>query len=329
MSRRLLLRAFALSLAFKIAMPAHTAEAAQKVVRLGFVDPGSPSTSPEFKDAFLERLHELGWIQGQNLVVESLWADNRIERLPGAMVDAVSRKIDVLVTYGTPAAIAAKNATSTIPIVDAEMGDPVGTRVVSSLARPGGNLTGSSLGWSEELAGKWLELLQEAVPSLSTVAVIADLDHAMNRDQAKRLELVAPTRGIKVEIINMSGPDTFARSFREARRKAQAVLVLADPNMTAHRQRIVALATGQRLPDMHVVREFVDAGGLMAYTPDFIVLFRRAADYVDKILRGAKPADLPIEQPTKFVLIVNLKTAKILGLKIPESILLRADEVIK
>ena len=245
------------------------------------------------------------------------------------MAELVGRKVDLLVTYGTPAAIAAKHATSTIPIVDAEMGDPIGTHIVSSLARPGGNLTGSSLGWSEELAGKWLELLQETVPSLSTVAVIANLDHAMNRDQAKRLETVAPTRGIKIEIIKLSGPDTFARAFDEARRKAQAVLVLADPNLTTHRQRIVALATGHRLPDMHVVREFVDVGGLMAYAPDFIVLFRRAADYVDKILRGTNPADLPIEQPTKFMLIVNLKTAKTLGLRIPESILVRADEVIK
>jgi len=264
-----------------------------------------------------------------SLVLETLWAENQIDRLPRVMAEMVGRKIDVLVTYGTPAAIAAKNATHTIPIVDAEMGDPIGTHVVSSLARPGGNLTGSSLGWSEDLAGKWLELLQETVPSLSTVAVLANPDHAMNRDQAKRLELVGPTRGLKVEIIKMSGPSTFARAFAEAKRKAQAVLVLADPNMTTHRQQIVSLSISQHLPDMHVVREFVDVGGLMAYSPDFIALFRRAAEYTDKILRGTKPADLPIEQPTRFVLIVNLKTAKTLGLKVPESILVRADEVIK
>ncbi|MGH8611082.1 MAG: ABC transporter substrate-binding protein [Gammaproteobacteria bacterium] len=303
------------------------AERADRVVRVGMVFPGSPT--PRYGPVFWERLRELGWVEGQNLIIERRWAEGRLDRLPALMAEMVERKMDVIVTQGTPHAIAAKNATSTIPIVNAGMGDPVGTGIAASLARPGGNLTGLSWGWTEGFAGKWLELLQETVPRLSTVAVIANPDHVMIRDQAKRLEAIAPTRGLKVRIIEVRGPEAFDLAFEQARRKAQAVLVLADPNLFAHQRRIVALAARHRLPDMHVMREFVDAGGLMAYGPDLAVMYRRAADYVDKILRGAKPADLPIEEPTKFIFIVNLKTAKALGLKLPESILLRADEVIK
>ena len=310
--------------------PSYAEGPAQKVARLGFVHPNSPSSPFDLRNepGFWNRLGELGWVRGQNLIVEERWAEGRYDRLPSLMSEVVGRKVDVLVTATTPAAVAAKNATSTIPIVDALMGDPVGLGLVANLARPGGNLTGLSMGWTEGIASKWLELLQETVPRLSTVAVIADPDRPMSREQVKRLEVVAPTRGIKIRVIAVRTPAALEGAFEQAQRTAQAVLVLADQNMLDQR-RVVALAAQHRLPDMHALREYVDAGGLMAYAPDVRDMYRRAADYVDKILRGAKPADLPIEEPTKFVLIVNLKTAKALGLTIPESILLRADEVIR
>jgi putative tryptophan/tyrosine transport system substrate-binding protein len=310
---------------------ARAVEAARTVARIGFISPSSPSSSFNRRrlPAFWDHLRELGWVRGENLAVEERWAEGRYDRLPTLMQEVLGRKVDVLVTYTTPAGIAAKNATSTIPIVDALMGDPVGMGLAASLAHPGGNLTGLSMGWTEGIAGKWLELLQETVPRLSTVAVIADPNWPISREQVKRLEAVAPKRAIKIRIIAVRGPEDLERAFARAGRTAQAVLVLSDQYLDAQPQRVLALAARYRLPDMHVARDYVDAGGLMAYAPDMTAMFQRAADYVDRILRGAKPADLPIEEPTKFELVVNLKTAKVLGLTIPESILLRADEVIR
>jgi putative ABC transport system substrate-binding protein len=274
-------------------------------------------------------LHELGWVRGQNLIAEERWAEGRNERLPELMAEVLGHKIDVLFTWTTPAAMAAKSATSTTPIVDGLMGDPVGTGLAASLAHPGGNLTGLSIAWSEGMAGKWLELLHEMVPRMSTVAVIVNPDRPISRAQAKRLEAAAPARDLKVHVVAVPGMRELDRAFGEAARTAQAVLVIDDPNLNPQRQRVVALAAKYRLPDMHVDRYFVEAGGLMSYAPDFAALFRRAADYVDKILKGAQAAELPIEEPTQYQLIVNLKTAKALGITIPESILLRADEVIR
>jgi len=330
MGRSLALLALALSAVLSIGEHSAWAED-RSVVRSAYVSAFSPSStfSSRFEQAFWARLRELGWVDGQNLAVESRFADGQIERFPALMAEVVKHKVDIIVTYTTPGAIAAKNATSTIPIVDLVMGDPVATGVAASLARPGGNLTGLSMGQSEGIEGKWLELLQEAVPRLSTVAVIANTDHAMSRVNLKRLEAIAPTRGLKLRILDVRGPEALDRAFEQARQSAQAVLVLADPNMISQQRRIVALAARHRLPDMHIERDFVDAGGLMAYAPDYLVMFRRGAEYVDKILRGAKAGDLPIEQPTKFELVVNLKAAKALGITIPESILLRADEVIR
>ena len=303
----------------------------KQVVRLGFVRSTSPSSPFDKRNepAFWDRLRELGWIRGENFLVEDASAEGHIERLPSLMNAILARKVDILVVAGTPAAIAAKNATRTIPIVDVVMGDPVGTGVVSSLARPGSNLTGLSMGWGDDLAGKWLELLQQAIPRLSSLAVIADPTHAMNRRQAKRVQAIAPARGIKVRIVDARGPETLDRAFEQAARTAQAVLVLDDPNLIAQEERVVGLAAKHRLPDMHVQRDFVDAGGLMSYAPDYSVMFRHAAEYVDKILRGAKPGELPIEEPTKFELVINLRTANALGLRIPETLLLRVDEVLK
>jgi putative ABC transport system substrate-binding protein len=305
------------------------AEPSQRVVRVGFVHTASPSTATGGVTAFWERLRELGYVEGENLVVEARWAEGRYDRLPALMAEVVGRKVDVLVTFSTPAAIAAKNATTTIPIVDASMADPVRAGLVASLAHPGGNLTGLSNGWGEGMAGKWFELLQETVPRLSAVAVIANPDNPLNRDFAKDLQAIAPTRGLKLRLIEVREPGALDRAFVQAGRKAQAVLVLPDAIFSVHRGRVTALAAKHKLPTMYYVRDFVDAGGLMAYAPDQVAMFRRAADYVDKILRGANPGDLPIEQPTKYLLVVNLKTAKALGVTIPDSILLRADEVIR
>jgi len=244
------------------------------------------------------------------------------------MAEMVARKVDVIVTRGTPATLAAKNATSTIPVVFASMGDPVGTGVAASLAQPGGNLTGLS-SESSDLGGKWLELLQEAIPRLSTVAVVSNPESAYVRNIRNHLEWAAKTRGLKLWFVDVRELGALPIAFRQARRQAQAALVLADPLMFVHPEKVTKLAADNRLPAVYTFRAFADSGGLMTYGADTTTLFQRAAHYVDKILRGAKPADLPIEQPTRFNLIVNLRAARGLGLTFPESILLRADEVIR
>jgi putative tryptophan/tyrosine transport system substrate-binding protein len=274
-------------------------------------------------------LRELGWIEGQNLIAERRWAEGRMERLPALMTEVIGRNVDVIFTGSTPGAIAAKNATSTIPIVAMGMGDPVRSGVVASLARPGGNLTGLSLGWGEGVGGKWLELLQETVPRLSTVAVIANPDNVVEHEMLNDLRTAAATRRLKLRIIAVREVEALEPAMDQAGRQAQALLVFGDALLVAHQRQITAFATQHRLPAMYVLRDFVEAGGLMSYGPDLTVMSRRAAEYVDKILRGTQPGNLPIEQPTQYVLIVNLKAAKAIGLTIPESILLRADEVIR
>jgi len=244
------------------------------------------------------------------------------------MAEVVGRNIDVPVTYTTPAGIAAKNATNTIPIVDALMGDPVGSGLVVSLAQPGGNVTGLSQSWAD-IAGKWLELLQETIPRLSTVAVIANPDNVSNRSAVKELEATAPGPGLKLRLIEVRDARTLDHAFDQAARTAQAVVLVPDSVIATNLTRSAGLAMKYRLPVMSFGRRFVPAGGLMAYAPNMTIQFSRAADYVDKILRGAKRAELPVEQPTQFSLAVNLRTAKALGITIPGSILLRADEVIR
>jgi putative tryptophan/tyrosine transport system substrate-binding protein len=307
----------------------HAVEPAHKVVRVGFVHPQSPSTATHGPSAFWERLRELGYVEGENLIIERRWADGQMDRLPEMMADLIGRRVDVLVTFGTQTAIAAKNATNTVPIVGVAMGEPLRTGLAPSLARPGGNLTGTSVGWAEGIGGKWLELLQEAVPRLSAIAVIENPDTPIARALAKELVAIAPTRGLKVRLLEVREPAELDRAFEQAKKKAQAALLLPYPVLSAHRDQVVALAAKYRLPTIYYLRDYVEVGGLMAYAPDLTVQFRRAADYVDKILKGAKPADLPIEQPTQWSLIINLKTAKALGLTIPESILVRADEVMR
>jgi putative ABC transport system substrate-binding protein len=312
--------------------PLRAEETQQKVVHLGFVSPVSYSTDARCIDGFWQRLRELGWVEGHNMVIEQRSADGRLDRLPALMTEVIARKIDVLVTYSTPGALAAKNATSTVPVVITNMADPIRSGIATNLAHPDGNLTGLSLGWAEGMSAKWLEFLQETIPHLSTLVMIANadpLDNPLTRVRAKEVEAAASTRRIKLKLVVVPTLEALDRALKQARREGQAALVLGDLFTFEHRGEVATLAARHRLPVMYPLREYVDSGGLMAYGTDRANMFRRSAEYVDKILRGAKPGDLPIEEPTKFELVVNLKAAKALGITIPESILLRADEVIK
>ena len=275
----------------------------------------------------MQRLRELGWIEGRTVAIEYRWAEGRSERFAEIAAEFVRLKVDVIVTAGT-AVLAAKQATSVIPIVFAVASDPVGTGLVASLARPGGNVTGLSL-QATDLAGKRLELLREVVPGLRRLAIMANVGYPAAVLEMGEVQATARTLGLEVAT-SKSGERRISRPpSRRSRAARTHFMSVADPLMNANRVRINTLALGARLPTMHRVREFVEAGGLMSYGPNFPDLFRRAADYVDKILRGAKPADIPVEQPTKFDLVVNLTTAKALGLTVPPTLLARADEVIE
>ena len=305
-----------------------SAQGADKIVRLGFVELTAPGNSLPAVAEFWKRLDELGWVEGRNLVVERRFAEGRIDQLPALMTSVVARNVDILVTWGSGAA-AARQATRTIPIVAADMGDPVGSGLASSLAHPGSNLTGLSLQWDEEVTGKWLELLQEAVPKLTTVAVIHNPDSPLVQQMVKQLATHAAARKVKLWLVEARDARALQAAVTQAAAHAQAVLLLPDPLIAEHGRRIIALMAEQRVPGMSGILEFAQAGGLMAYGVDQKAVFRRTAEYVDKILRGARPEDLPIEQPTRFLLVVNLITARALRLAIPQSLLQRADLIIR
>jgi putative ABC transport system substrate-binding protein len=306
------------------------AEAQQggNVPRIGFLFYGSPGPSPEL-DAFRQGLRELGCIEGQNIAIEVRFASGRVERLPELAAELVRLKLDVIVTPGTPASVAAKQATSTIPIVFAGVADAVGAGLVANFARPGGNITGLT-GISAELGGKRLELLKEVAPKASRVAVLYNPADRSNVLVLKELQESAPALRLTLQPLGVRGPGEFEGAFvAMSRKRAHALFGAAGILTTEHRKAIVDLAAKSRIPAMWGERQFVVAGGLMSYAVNFYDQVRRAATYVDKILKGAKPADLPVEQPTKFELVINLKTAKALGLTIPQSLLQRADEVIQ
>ena len=329
-ARREALRlALAVAMAALMPMRAGFVFGAEKVVRIGLVGPESPTTMKRAPPAFWARLGELGWIEGVNLAREERWAQGHIDRLPTLMAEVVSSKIDVLVTFSTPAAVAAKNATTTVPIVVAAMSDPIGIGVAVSLARPGGNLTGLSLQMTEGIPGKWLEILHEALPALQKVAVIGNPDSPLFTLVRSPLAVGASHLSLKLRFFPVRNPEALESTFRQARAWAQAAIVLTDPMIFQSQRTVIALAEKHHLPVLYTLPEFVDAGGLISYGADLTVLFRRAAEYVDRILRGAHPADLPIEQASQYKLIVNLKAANGLGLTFPESLLLRADEVIR
>jgi putative ABC transport system substrate-binding protein len=302
------------------------AQQAGKVYRIGYLGPGSGSTLPAALDAFRQQLRQLGYVEGQNLTIEYRWAADNDEQLPRFAADLVRLKVDVIVVEGhTPAIQAAKNATSTIPIVMGVSGDPV--KMGQSLARPGGNVTGLSI---LALAPKRLELLKEAVPKLKHVAVLWNAANPVKVLDWRETQAAARALGLKLQSLEVRGPTDFQGAFDYASTdRADALVVLADGLINSHQRKILDFAATRRLPAMYPNREFVDEGGLMSYAPSFTDLFRRAAVYVDRILKGAKPVDLPVARPEKFELVINLKTTKVLGLTIPQSLLLRADQVIE
>jgi putative ABC transport system substrate-binding protein len=302
-----------------------------KVPRIGYLAPGSASAGLLARDeAFRQGLQELGYVDGRNIVIEYRYADGQFDRLPRLAAELIQLKVDVIVAVVTQASLAARNATRTIPIVMAGVSDPVGAGLIASLPRPGANITGTS-GLTTEVVGKTLEILKEVVPKLSRVAVLWNPDNAVFQTQMlKGTEAAAGTLGVQLLAFGVRGPDEFDRAFAAITRETvDALLVLADPILALHQKRIVEYAEKNRLPAIYGIKEFAAAGGLLAYASDLTSQFRRAAAYVDKILKGAKPADLPVEQPAKFELVINLKTAKALGITIPPSILARADEVIE
>jgi len=301
------------------------AQQAGKLPRIGFMGAGTASSWSEWTAAFLERLQELGWIEGRSVAIEYRWAEGSTERYGEIAEEFVRLKVDVIVTAGGDAA---KRATSTIPIVVALMADPVGQGLVSNLARPDGNVTGMSV-QATDLAGKRLELLRETVPGLRRVAVLTNPGFTGAGLELREIQAAAKTLGLEVIAVPISRVDEISRAFEALGSRAEAVYVSASQLANTNRIHINELAIRERLPTMHGFRPYVEAGGLISYGPNTAELFRRAAGYVDKILRGAKPGELPIEQPTKFDLIVNIKTAKALGLDVPPTLLARADEVIE
>jgi putative ABC transport system substrate-binding protein len=301
-----------------------------KVPRIGVLFPGFPATYSLRTEAFLQGLRELGYVDGKTIAIEWRWAEDKVERLPGLVAELVALNVDVIVINGTPAIKAAKNATTTIPIVMAVVGDPVGIGLVASLARPGGNLTGLSI-LAPELSGKRLELLKEAVPGLSRVAAILNPTNPVYRLELQETQDAARSLGLQLQpIVEVSDLKTLQEGFTTlSRNRVGGLLLFTDTILYSMRGRIVSLAAKNRLPGMYFQSEFADDGGLMSYGPNFHDLYRRAATYVDKILKGEKPADLPVEQPTKFELVINLKAAKQIGLTVPPNLLARADKVIK
>ena len=303
------------------------AQQAGKVHRIGFLSATSPSDRPPLLDAFRQRLRELGWVEGQNIVIDYRYAEGRVDRLPGLAAGLVRLKVDLIVSEGTQGVTAAKNATETIPIVMIAVRDPVGTGLIASLARPGGNVTGVSGYAGLEIVAKQLELLKETVPKIRRVAILSNPTNAYHQLAIRELDVAARPLGVQLQLLEARGANEFDGAFAAmAAESVGALLVLSDAMLNSHRTRLADLAVRSRLPSAYAVRESVEAGGLMSYGPSFLDLYRRSAAYVDKILKGAKPADLPVEQPTKFELVINLKTAKALGLTIPPSLLQRADQ---
>jgi putative tryptophan/tyrosine transport system substrate-binding protein len=308
---------------------AAAAQQPTKVPRIGFLFALSPSLISARIEVFRQGMRELGYVEGKNIVIEWRFAEDKPDRLPTLAAELVRLKVDIIVTGGPSATRSAKEATVTIPIVMAFDDDPVGSGFVASLARPGGNITGLSA-LSPEISGKQLELLKEIVPRLSRVAVLGSSTHPGTTQSLKEMEPAARAFKVQLQYLNVLDPKDIETAFGPARKgRVDAVLVLSSPILLSQRAQLAELAVTSRLPVIHANTEYVEAGGLMVYGTNFPELFRRAATYVDKILKGAKPADLPVEQPIKFEFIINLKAAKQIGLTVPPEVLSRADKVIK
>jgi putative ABC transport system substrate-binding protein len=325
---RLIGLAVVLTIGFLAAPLLGEAQAAQKIPRIGYLGPVSPSAGAFLLESFRQGLRELGYVEGQNILIDYRWAEGMPERFPALAAELIQLRVDAIVTYNNAAVAALQQATRTMHIVVANMGDPVGSGLVASLARPGGNITGFS-GLSEELGGKRVALLKEAVPKISRVAVLAVSQTPAQSNMWIQIQGVAKTLTMTSERQEVAGPDEIEHAFaRLVKGRAQGLILLPHAVTSARRTQIVGLAAKHRLPGMYPDGQYVEAGGLMSYSANLSDLHRRAATYVDRILKGAKPADLPVEQPTKFELVINLKTAKALGLTIPQTLLLRADQVI-
>ena len=307
------------------------AEAQQggEVYRVGFLGNSTAALEANLVGPFREGLRELGYVEGQNIAIEYRWAEGQYERFPALIAELLARKVDVIVTAGTPASLAVKKATTSVPLVMVAVGDPVGTGLVTSLARPGGNLTGL-ISIAPDLEGKRLELLREVVPKLSHVSVLTNPANPFHALSEKQIRAAASVMHMKVHFVSVRAEPEIDHAFGMiTRQRPDGLIMLADRVFLHNRVRIADFATRNRIPGVYAYTELVDAGGLMSFGPSYPGMHRRAAYFVDKILKGAKPADLPMEQPAKFELVINLKTAKVLGLTMPPSLLLRADQVIE
>jgi putative ABC transport system substrate-binding protein len=307
---------------------ARAQQPAGKPPTIGYLGGGGPTSQGAWVDAFVQRLRELGWIEGRSIAIEYRWGEGRAERYAEIAAEFVRLKVDVILAGGTEAAIAAKQATSSIPIIFATAGDPVGSRLVASLARPGGNVTGLS-NQGSDLPAKRLGLLREVLPALRRLAVMANADYSGGVTEREQIDATARTLELEIVPLPIRRVDDIASAFDGLKDRAEALYITGDSLVNAQRLRIITLALVGRLPTMFSQRQYVEGGGLMSYGPNFPDLNRRAADFVDKVLRGAKPSNLPVEQPTKFDLVVNLITARALGLDVPPTLLARADEVIE
>ena len=304
------------------------AQQSAKLPTIGYLGGAAPAADGQRVASFVQQLRELGWIEGRNVTIEYRWAEGRPEQMAEIAAEFLRLKVDVIVTSATTTTVAAKQATSVIPIVFAVVGDPVGTGLVASLARPGGNVTGLSL-QETDLASKRVELLREVVPDLRRLAFMGNFDNPSVMLGLGEVQAATRTLGLEITTPEIRRAEDIAPAFEALKGHAEALYVAPDPLLLANRVRFNTLVLTARLPAIYNSREWVEAGGLMSYGPNFLDHFRRAAGYVDKILRGAKPGDIPVEQPSTFELVINLTTAKALGLTIPESFLLRADEVIE
>ena len=313
-----------------VAPLAAEAQSAGKVYRVGYLTAGSLTANPLVLEAFRQGLRDLGWVEGQNIVIEYRSAEGRLDRLPDLAAELVRLKMDIIAATPTPAALAARNATGTIPIVGVSLTEPVALGLIASFARPGRNVTGVSYSVGADIFGKDLELLKEVVPKVRRVAVLSNPDGPAQPLTISNIKGAARSLGLQLLLLEARGPGDFDGAFAAmARERVGALFIVQDPAFIPHRARLTDLAVKKRLPSVFTQRADVEAGGLMSYGPNFPDMYRRAAIYVDKILKGAKPADLPVEQPTKFEFVINLKTAKTLGLTIPQPLLQRADEVIQ
>jgi ABC-type uncharacterized transport system substrate-binding protein len=304
------------------------ARAQQPAKTIGFLGANAPALQSQWTAAFVQRLRELGWIEGRTIAIEYRWAEGRFDRSPALVAELVQRKVDVIVTHATANVVAAMQATSLIPIVFTTVADPVGNKLVASLARPGGNVTGLS-NQVPDLVGKRLELLRELVPGLRRLAMMVNVGVSNVVVELGEVQAAGRTLGLDVAALEVRRAEDIAPAIEGLRGRAEGIYVQADPLFTSNRVRLNSLALSARLPTIHSAREHVEAGGLISYGTNLTDLFRRSGDLVDKILRGAKPADIPVEQQTKFDLVVNLWTAKALGLDVPPTLLARADEVIE